>query len=171
MAKHTFVTASHTTWDETETIDILSRTDVRKIVLEEIERETEDFKGKILLLERKLAKASEQAAKATKGADEAGEEVKRLVETARESFRTVMEELLEPHYRFLAEHLGVKAPIQTAQPKAVAMTQAAKSKSVSAKATKNTAGKQSKVVRQTSAPSKKTVSTSKAKGSKSCQKK
>ncbi len=168
MAKHTFVTASHTTWDETDTVDILSRTDVRKIVLEVIRRETEDLKGKILTLERKLAKASEQAATAAKGADEARDKVNRLVENARESFRKVIEELLEPHYRILAEHLGVKVSALNAKPKA---TKAAKSKSVSAKATKNTAGKQSQVVRQTSAPSKKTVSSSKAKGSKSCQKK
>lgn len=168
MARHTFVTASHTTWDETKTVEILSRTDVRKVVLEVIGREAEDLADKIKVQERKLAKVSEQAAATAKDAATAREEVKRLVETARESFRTVIEEMLEPHYRTLAEHLGVKVSALNAKPKA---TKAAKSKSVLAKATKNTAGKQSQVVRQTSAPSKKTVSSSKAKGSKSCQKK
>lgn len=168
MAKHTFVTASHTTWDETKTVEILSRTDVRKVVLEVIGREAEDLADKIKVQERKLAKVSEQAAATAKDAAAAHEAVTRLVETARESFRTVIEEMLEPHYRTLAEHLGVKAPIKPAKPKTA---RTAKSESVSAKAAKGKAGTPSKAVNRKAASSPKEVASSKAKGIKPCRKK
>ena len=118
MAKHTFVTASHTTYDETKTVEIPTKADVRKIVAEVIGLKTADIESKLKTQDRKLAKATEQATTATNDAIEARQEVARLVETMRGSFREVIEELLEPHYRRLAEHLGIKIPSKTAKTKA-----------------------------------------------------
>ena len=118
MAKHTFVTASHTTYDETKTVEILTKAEVRKIVSEVIGLETSDIVSKLKTQDRKLAKTAEQAATAVKDATETRKEVARLVETMRETFRNVIEELLEPHYSRLAEHLGIKISSEAAKTKA-----------------------------------------------------
>lgn len=118
MAKHTFVTASHTTYDETQTVEILTKAEVRKIVAEVMGLETSNIESKLKTQNRKLAKVAEQAATAAKDAADAQKQVTHLVETMRETFRDVIEELLEPHYHRLAEHLGVKIPSEAAKTKA-----------------------------------------------------
>ena len=112
MAKHTFVTESHLTGDDKKTVEILSRTDVTTIAAETAEEAVSDLLRKLSSQERKLVKASEQAAEAAKDAAAARKKVERLVETARETFRDVIEELLAPHYRLLAQHLGIEMPTE-----------------------------------------------------------
>ena len=107
MARQTFVTPGFP-FKGTKTVDILTRSDVKKIVVEVIGQEIGDNEKKQKEQERKLAKISEQVADASKYAAEAREEVNRIVEIARETFREVIEELLAPHYRLLAQHLGVE---------------------------------------------------------------
>ncbi len=110
MAKYKFVTASHTTYDEKKTVEILSRSEVETIAEEAAEVAVSNFARKLSLQDRKIAKTAEQAAAAAADAAMAREAVKRLVETAREAFRDVIAELLAPHYRYLEEQLGVKPP-------------------------------------------------------------
>lgn len=110
MARHTFVTVSHLTGDETRTVDILTRADVKNIVAEVIGLEIGDIDSKMEAQERKLAKMSVQAASAAKIAAVAQKEIEKIVETARETFQGVIKELLAPHYRLLAQHLGVELP-------------------------------------------------------------
>ena len=110
MAKYKFVTASHTTYDEKKTVEILSRSEVETIAEEAAEGAVSNFARKLSSQDRKIAKAAEQAAAATADATRAREAVERLVETARETFRDVITELLAPHYRYLEEHLGIKPP-------------------------------------------------------------
>ena len=112
MAKHTFVTESHAWGDEKKTVEILSRTDVADIATKAMEDCSSDFSRKLLAQERKLAKAAEQATDAFKDASSAREMAEKLVETARETFRDVIEELLAPHYRLLAQHLGIEMPAE-----------------------------------------------------------
>lgn len=112
MAKHTFVTVSHLTGDETRTVDILTRTDVKNIVAEVIGLEIGDIDSKMEAQERKLAKMSVQASSAAKIAAEARKEIAKIVETARATFQGVIEELLAPHYRLLAQHLGIELPTE-----------------------------------------------------------
>ena len=118
MARHTFVTASHTTYDETKTVEILSRSEVANIASREVETAVSEIARNLKSQERKFSKAAERATAAAKDAALAWDEVQRLVETARETFRDVIAELLEPHYRLLAQHLGIKLPATTAKPKA-----------------------------------------------------
>ena len=114
MARHTFVTESHTTYDETETVDIPTRTEIKKIAAEAMEVSATAMSAEL----RKVAKTAETATKTAKAAaldaTTAREEVIRLVETAREAFRAVIEELLAPHYRYLEEQLGIK-PLEVEQ--------------------------------------------------------
>lgn len=117
MARHTFVTESHWGGDEKKTVEILSRSEVEDIAAEAAKGANSGLARRISSLDRKLAKAVEQAAVAAKDAAEAKEEVKRLVETARETFREVIEEMLAPHYRLLAQHLGIELPIEVETPK------------------------------------------------------
>lgn len=97
-----------------ETIDIPSKSDIRKLIAEETGQITHGMD----MQNRKLAKAAEQAKTAAKDAAEAKEAVERLIETARETFREIIAELLEPHYRLLAQHLGIELPTTAAKPKA-----------------------------------------------------
>ena len=110
MAKHTFVTASHTTWDETKTVEILSRADIRKLVSATVEDASKAMSSEL----KKVAKSAETAANtansAAADAAAARETVEKFVEMARETFRDVIAELLAPHYRYLEEHLGIKPP-------------------------------------------------------------
>ena len=121
MAQHTFITGINVSkvglcgygvltdveyYDDT--IDVLTKSDIRKLVTDDID-----------LQNRKLAKAAEQAKAAAKDAAEAKETVERLVEMARETFRDVIAELLEPHYRLLAQHLGIELPTAAAKLKVV----------------------------------------------------
>ncbi len=127
MARHTFITTvgaekvgfrghgvlTDVTYDD-ETVDIPSKSEIRKLITEEIGQVTQD----INLLNRKLDEVAEQAKAATKDAAAAREAVERIVETARETFRDVIAELLAPHYRYLEEHLGIKPPdFENAKPK------------------------------------------------------
>ena len=115
MARHSFVTDLEVqrNWaglvkgiqPDQKTVEILSRSDVRKIVLEVIDEEVWD---KLKSKERKITKVGEQAETAVKDAKVARKEIQRFVETARETFRDVIDELLVPHYRFLAQHLGIE---------------------------------------------------------------
>ena len=120
MARHTFVTESHWGGDEKKTVEILSRLEVEDIAAEAAKAANSGWARRISSLDRKLAKAAEQAAAAGKDATAAKEEVKRLVETAREAFCEVIEELLVPHYRLLAQHLGVELPVVAEKPKTTA---------------------------------------------------
>lgn len=138
MAKHTFVTASHTTYDETKTVEILTKAEVRKIVAEVIGLESSDIESKLKTQERKLVKTAEQAATAAKDAIETRKEVARLIETMRETFRDVIEELLEPHYRRLAEHLGVELPVKSAKQKTTAKKRVTTKKTATATSGKKT---------------------------------
>ena len=117
MARHTFVTVSHLTGDETRTVDILTRADVKNIVAEVIGLEIGDIDSKMEAQERKLAKMSVQATSAAKIAAVAQKEIEKIVETARETFQGVIKELLAPHYRLLAQHLGVELPMEKAKQK------------------------------------------------------
>ena len=120
MARHTFVTASHTTYDETKTVEILSRSEVANIASREVETAVSEIARNLKSQERKFSKAAERATAAAKDAALAWDEVQRLVETARETFRDVIAEMLEPHYRLLAQHLGIELPVAMAKPKAAA---------------------------------------------------
>ena len=120
MARHTFVTVSHLTGDETRTVDILTRADVKNIVAEVIGLEIGDIDSKMEAQERKLAKMSVQTASAAKIAAEARKQIEKIVETARETFQGVIEELLAPHYRLLEqylEHLGIELPMEKSKRK------------------------------------------------------
>ena len=75
MAKYKFVTASHTTYDEKKTVEILSRSEVASIAEEAAEEAVSNFARKLSLQERKLAKAAEQAAAAATDASTAREAV------------------------------------------------------------------------------------------------
>ena len=108
MARYTFVTESHWGGDEKKTVEILSRLEVEDIAAEAAKAANSGLARRISSLDRKLTKAAEQVAAAAKDAMAAKEEVKRLVETARETFREVIEEMLAPHYRLLAQHLGIE---------------------------------------------------------------
>jgi predicted CopG family antitoxin len=107
-----------------KTINVPSESDIRKFVAEETVRITHD----IALQSRKLTKTAEQAAVAAKDATEARETVERMVETARETFRDVIEELLAPHYRrlaALAAAAGIEVPEETTEQKKPAKEQSA----------------------------------------------
>jgi len=117
MAKHTFVTESHAFGDEKKTVEILSRSEVATIVTKVAEEAASGLARKLSAQERKLAKAAEQSAAAVKDAAAAREAVERLIETARETFREVIEEMLTPHYRLLAQHLGIEIPQDKAKGK------------------------------------------------------
>ena len=117
MAKHTFVTESHAWGDEKKTVEILSRAEVATIAAKAAEESASDLLRKLSSQERKLVKASEQAAAAFKDAAVARKAVERLVETARATFRDVIEELLAPHYRLLAQHLGIEVSEEKAKGK------------------------------------------------------
>lgn len=97
----------------------ISRPVVKRIVADALAPLCEEIDRDNAKRDRKLVKATEQAKAAAKEAAEAKEAVERLVETARETFRDVIAELLEPHYRLLAQHLGIELPIAAAKPKAV----------------------------------------------------
>ena len=109
MARHSFVTDVSfglTGFQlDRKPVEVLSRADVKKIVLEVIE---EEVWGKLKSQERKITKVGERSETAVKDAKVAREEIQRFVETARETFRDVIEEILEPYYRFLAHHLGIE---------------------------------------------------------------
>ena len=108
MAKHTFVIESHLTGDDKKTVEILSRSDVATIAARAAEEAASGFARKLSAQERKLTKVAEHATAAAKDASAAREMVEKLVETAREAFRDVIEEMLAPHYRLLAQHLGIE---------------------------------------------------------------
>ena len=120
MARYTFVTESHWGGDEKKTVEILSRPEVDDIAAEATKAANSGLARRISSLDRKLAKAAEQVAAAGKDATAAKEKVKRLVETARETFREVIEEMLAPHYRLLAQHLGIELPAVTENTKTIA---------------------------------------------------
>ena len=114
MAKHTFVTKLELTkrfgavtdveyYDDM--VDIPSKSEIREIAKTAMSSEL-----------KKVVQSVESAAKtataAAMDASVAREEIARIVETARETFREVIDELLVPHYRFLAQHLGIELPDQ-----------------------------------------------------------
>ena len=141
MARHTFVTESHTFGDEKKTVEILSRSEIRAIVkdcfaelqgdIEEINDDKQriwdildQFKprpphGTKSTYEKSVREFRDVALAAAKDAAEAKEAVERLVETARETFRNVIADLLEPHYRLLAQHLGIELPTAATKLKVV----------------------------------------------------
>ena len=141
VARHTFVTESHTFGDEKKTVEILSRSEVRAIVedvvaelqrgIEEINEDKQriwdildQFKprpphGTKGAYEKTVREFRDAALAAAKDATEAKASVERLVETARVTFRDVIAELLEPHYRLLAQHLGIELPTAAAKLKVV----------------------------------------------------
>ena len=110
MARYTFVTESHTFGDDKKAVEILSRSEVTTIAEEAAKEAVSNFARKISAQDRKLAKTAEQAVAAAEDAAAAHEAVARIVETAQETFRDVIAELLAPHYRYLEEHLGIKPP-------------------------------------------------------------
>lgn len=97
----------------------ITRTAVKKIVADSLKSLCEELDRENAKRDRKLDKAAEQAKAAAKDAAEAKETVERLVETARETFRDVIAELLEPHYRLLAQHLGIELPTAATKLKVV----------------------------------------------------
>ncbi len=140
MARHTFVTESHTFGDEKKTVEILSRSEIRAIVEDcfaDVQggiKKINDDKQRIWDIldqfkprpphgtkgsyEKTVREFRDAALAAAKDASEAKEAVERLVETIRETFRDVIAELLEPHYRLLAQHLGIELPEGVVKPKA-----------------------------------------------------
>ena len=174
MSKHTFVTESHAWGDEKKTVEVLSRAEVATIAAEAAEESASDLLRKLSSQERKLVMASEQAAAAFKDAAAARKTVERLVETARETFRDVIEELLAPHYRLLAQHLGIevsaekkKCKIQLGKDSASKNSKKKVSPSKKITLSKKVASskKKVKVLKKT------TASRSIRKGGKSCRKK
>ena len=169
MAKHTFVTESH--WhkkDDTKTVEILSRAEVATIATKTAEESVSDLLRKLSSQERKLVKASEQAAAAVKDAAAARKTVERLVETARETFRDVIEELLAPHYRLLAQHLGIEMPTEK---KKFKIQQGKDSTPKNSKKKVTPSKKATPSKKKTTALKKATASRSIRKGSKLCRKK
>ncbi len=120
MARYTFVTESHWGGDEKKTVEILSPAEVEDIAAETAKEANRGLGRRLSSQDRKLAKVVEQSVAAAKDAVEAKEEVKRFVETARETFREVIEELLAPHYRLLAQHLGIEVPAPMEKPMTIA---------------------------------------------------
>lgn len=196
MARYTFVTESHALGDEKKTVEILSRSEIRAIVedcfadmqggIDEINDDKQklwdildQFKprpphGTKSTYEKTVREFRDDALAAAKDAAEAKEGVERLVETARETFREIIAELLAPHYRFLAQHLGIELPVEMAKPmtkKRPVFTQnpsaaissvnsplsAAKPKKKTARQTKSVATEEN----STSSPKRKTASASK----------
>ena len=112
MAKHTFLTELELTkrlgvvtdveYDD-ETVDIPTKGEIREIAKAALSIEMKKI-GKIAEI------ATEKAKAATTDALAAREMVEKFLETARETFRDVIAELLAPHYRYLEEHLGIKPP-------------------------------------------------------------
>ena len=88
----------------------ITRPVVKKIVADALASLCEGIDRENTKRDRKIAKAAEQAATAAEDAAAAREIVEQFVETARETFRDVIAELLAPHYRYLEEHLGIKPP-------------------------------------------------------------
>ena len=88
----------------------VTRPAVKKIVADALAPLCEEIDRENAKRDRKITKASEQATAAAEDAAAAREAVERLVETARETFRDVIADLLAPHYRYLEEHLGIKPP-------------------------------------------------------------
>ncbi len=103
MARYRFVTASHALGDETQTVDILTPMEVKKIAGDAI-------KVSMMALTAEVQGAVEAARVAEAKAAIAQEEVSRLVETARDAFRDVIEELLAPYYHLLSKHLSIELP-------------------------------------------------------------
>ena len=127
--------------DEKKRVEILSRSEICAIVedrfadmqggIEEINDDKQklwdildQFKprpphGTKGAYEKTVREFRDAALAAAKEAAEAKEAVERLVATARETFRDVIAELVEPHYRLLAQHLGIEPPPERSKPKAV----------------------------------------------------
>ena len=103
MARYRFVTASHTLGDETQTVEILTPIEVKKIASDAIH-------VSMTALTAEVKRAVEAARVAEENAATAQEEVSRLVETARDVFRDVIEEQLAPYYRLLSKHLHIELP-------------------------------------------------------------
>lgn len=112
MARHSFVTVSHITGDETKTVEILTRAEIKKIVEDVVDSRIGEIEDGLKTQERKIDEIAKRVDAAEKDAAKASKEVQRFVEKARETFREVIEEILEPHYRFLAQHLGIELPAQ-----------------------------------------------------------
>lgn len=110
MAEHTFLTELELTkrlgvvtdveYDD-DTVDIPTRNEIREIAKAAMSSEMK----KVL---KTAEAATEKAKAATADAAAARELVEKFVETARETFRDVVEELLAPHYRRLAELSGIE---------------------------------------------------------------
>ncbi len=88
----------------------ITRSVVNKIVDEALARLCEKIDRENAKRDQKITKAAKQAATAAEDAAAARETVEKFVETAQETFRDVIAELLAPHYRYLEEHLGIKPP-------------------------------------------------------------
>ena len=111
MARHTFVTPG-LIFNGTKTVDILTRAEITKIVEDVVDSRIGEIEDGLKAQERKIDKILKRVDAAEKDAAKASKEVQRFVEKARETFREVIEEILEPHYRFLAQHLGIELPAQ-----------------------------------------------------------
>ena len=83
MARYRFVTASHALCDETQTVDILTPMEVKKIACDAIQ-------VSMTALTAEEKESVEAARVAEANAAIAREEVSRLVETARDAFRDVI---------------------------------------------------------------------------------
>ncbi len=148
-------------WQE-EQFDIPTKSEIRKILAEE----TESIERSVASQSRKLAKMAEQAAAASKDAAAAREMVEKIVETAREVFSDVIEELLAPHYRRLAAlamAAGIEVPEET-----IAQIELSKKHSAVARNTftVKTRTNQAKTTKKNAASSR-----TKSKGVKTCRKK
>ena len=111
MARHTFVTPG-LIFNGTKTVDILTRAEITKIVEDVVDNRISEIKDGLKAQERKIDKILKRVDVAEKDAAKASREVQLFVETTRETFRDVIDELLVPHYRFLAQHLGIELPDQ-----------------------------------------------------------
>jgi hypothetical protein len=147
MAKHTFLTELELTkrlgvvtdveYDD-ETVDIPTKGEIREIAKAAFSIEMKKI-GKIAEI------ATEKAKAATTDALGAREMVEKFLETARETFRDVIAELLAPHYRYLEEQLGIKPP----EPESVTEKTSSKPRGRSTSASntlKNTSGRKPPLV-------------------------
>ena len=114
MARHTFVTELELTkrfgavtdveyYDDM--VDIPSKSEIREIVKTAMSSELKEVAQSVEV-------ATKTAKAAAMDASVAREEIARIVETARETFRKVIDELLVPHYRFFEQLLGIELPAQ-----------------------------------------------------------
>lgn len=116
MKKKTFVTASHTTYDETETVNLLEKSDVDKIVsgLESdlktaFERQLKTFatstKRETESIRKEIESVHDEVEESMKVAKNASERIDSIQKAAPDMLRSVLDETLKPFFAGIGEML------------------------------------------------------------------